>query len=137
MSYKRKLDVLLSIIVRYVYDTDLFEHISPYYCKMALLKSNERKELHLLTMVYKILYNIAPNYLNDLFTRMCDVHNRQTRSHNLYLLIPVAIYKIFQNSFKILGAQLWNSLPPNTCQTKSLISFKTQITKILFKRYEL
>jgi hypothetical protein len=40
---------------------------------MALLKSNERKELHLLTMVYKILYNIAPDYLNDLFTRMCDM----------------------------------------------------------------
>jgi hypothetical protein len=66
---------------------------------MDLLKSKERKELYVLSMMYRIPHNVAPDYLNSLLIKMTDVHSIKTRSHNLYLQIPVINYKIFQNSF--------------------------------------
>ena len=67
------------------------------------------------------LNNLAPQYMNDMFCYVKDVHNRSTRiSINDNLYIPNAHKK----SLRVTGSLLWNSLDLETCKSLSLKEFK-------------
>ena len=63
-----------------------------------------------LTMMFKILKNMAPNYLRTMF-RKCDNSNYSLRSNNLKLSLPKAKTDFLKRSFSYHEAIAWNSLP--------------------------
>ena len=63
-----------------------------------------------LTMMFKILKNVAPNYLTTMF-RKCDNSNYSLRSNNLKLSLPKPKTDFLKRSFSYRGAIAWNSLP--------------------------
>ena len=74
--------------------------------------------------MYKVLNNLAPDYLN-IFKLVESVHSYRTRStsrNDLY--IPKHSTQIFKKSFVFNGVKIWNSLLKDLRTSTSLNSFK-------------
>ena len=61
-------------------------------------------------MMFKVLKNMAPNYLTIMFHK-CDNSNYSLRSNNLKLSLPKPKTDFLKRSFSYRGAVAWNSLP--------------------------
>ena len=80
-----------------------------------------------LTMMFKILKNMAPNYLTTMF-RKCDNSNYSLRSNNLKLSLPKPKTDFLKRSFSYRGAIAWNSQPSEFLhevdKSESYLSFR-------------
>jgi hypothetical protein len=83
-----------------------------------------------LTMMFKVVKNIAPNYLTNMF-RKCDNSNYSLRSNNLKLSLPKPKTDFLKRSFSYRGAVAWNSLPSELIrmvdESQSISSFRSLI----------
>ena len=78
-------------------------------------------------MVYKALNGLAPEYISEIFVKISDTHNRILRSvDNELLRIPGSRTKIYENSFTISAAKLWNEVPLYIRNIKDLETFKNK-----------
>ena len=83
-------------------------------------------------MVYKALHSMAPEYITDLPTKTLDVHNRNLRTVNNQLShISSFRTSVYENSFSVLAAQLWNTILLAVRMSNNLASFKTSMKKFL------
>ena len=69
-------------------------------------------------MVYKPLNGLVPEYLSSKF-----VKRNETR-YSLKVSVPFPRTNFMKNSFSYSGAVLWNSLPCDVSEAKSLSQFK-------------
>ena len=85
-------------------------------------------------MTHKILHGYAPEYLNDIFTKMGNVRLRHgNRSHYLYLQAPyIGIPNV---SFTVKAYREWNNLQPVLYDLKMTKSFKRKVESQLLRRY--
>ena len=78
-------------------------------------------------MMFKILKNMAPNYLTTMF-RKCDNSNYSLRSNNLKLSLPKAKADFLRRSFSYCAAIAWTSLPSEFLsevdKSQSYLSFR-------------
>ena len=83
-------------------------------------------------LMYKIGNEMAPQYLSELFR----VHesNYEMRDNNKFSLPPFQSIKFGKNSFRYLGAKLWNSIPLSIKNSNSLSTFKSAITQWLLNK---
>lgn len=79
------------------------------------------------SLMYKSLNSLAPDYLSSLFTRCSDSNERNLRSTDLNLKIPLLKTKTGQKSFCYRGTTLWNSLDKASKSASSLGAFKNLI----------
>ena len=83
-----------------------------------------------LTMMFKVVKNIAPNYLTNMF-RKCDNSNYSLRSNNLKLSLPKPKTDFPKRSFSYRGAVACNSLPSELIrmvdESQSISSFRNLI----------
>ena len=83
-----------------------------------------------LTMMFKVVKNITPNYLTNMF-RKCDNSNYSLRSNNLKLSLPKSKSDFLKRSFSYRGAVAWNSLPSELIrvvdESQSISSFRSLI----------
>ena len=56
--------------------------------------------------------------------------NTQLRGHNLKLKKPRANKSVRTNSFALRNIPVWNSLPTDTVNSKTVVEFKTKLDKI-------
>ena len=92
----------------------------------------KRVQYHSCTMVYKALHGLAPEYIEDLFTKVSDSHSRHLRSvDNKLLRVPSSKTNIFENSFTITAAKQWNELPLEVRNSSSLNAFKNTLKMYL------
>ena len=79
-------------------------------------------------MMYKILNNMAPDYLRQLFYNVSETHERALRSaDNELLTTPLCRITYYEKSFTVTGAREWNSLPLNLRKLPTIQSFKTAV----------
>ena len=80
-------------------------------------------------MVYKSLNCLAPDYLSSKFIQRSDIFSSYyLRDSENKLAVPLPHTNYFRNSFCYSEAVLWNSLPSDVRQTKSLTSFRQLLT---------
>ncbi len=76
-----------------------------------------------LTMMFKVVKNIAPNYLTNMF-RKCD-------NSNYSLRLPKPKTDFLKRSFSYRGTVAWNSLPSELIrvvdESQSISSFRSLI----------
>ena len=78
-----------------------------------------QRQIQVALMVFKALSDLAPDYLSFMFTE------RSTSGYVLRdLNVPLPRTSYLERSFSYRGATLWNSLPCNLRQEKSLNRFK-------------
>ena len=99
--------------------------------ELKWLDMNSRRLKHGLTLIYKILHNLAPNYLHDTFTLVNEIHNVNTRHSNSNIWIPKTITsKIHRNAYTFEMAKIYNQIPENIKNSISVNSFKCVLVSL-------
>ena len=87
-----------------------------------------RRKKHEAIMRFKALNEQAPVYLQNLFHERSTDYDLRNSFHKLTLPRPRTNY--LKRSFSYSGALLWNSLPENVREIKSVSKFKEQINHL-------
>ena len=74
-------------------------------------------------MVYKSLNDLVPGYLSSKFVKRYETRYSLRDSVNK-VIVPFPRTNFMKNSFSYSGAVLWNSLPCDMREAKSLSQFK-------------
>ena len=86
-------------------------------------KLSERRMRQKAIMMFKIVNGMAPPYLVDMFSRKHSNKVYHMRGSNQDLQLPKARTNYYKNSFAFTGTEVWNSLPTDLKEQKSLNSF--------------
>ena len=141
-----RLQFIQNSLARAIYCKSKFSHTTPLLKSLHWLKIKERIQYKILSLTYKILMNLAPDYLSSLIsvqkpgvTRSSDVITLQWPSSSL------TNSSISQRAFQYAAPELWNHLPSKfripdlTTPTKPALSydqFHEQLkTHLFFKCY--
>ena len=80
-------------------------------------------------MVYKSLNCLAPDYMSSKFIVRSDLFNSYNlRDSENKLAVALQRTNYYRNSFCYSGAVLWNNLPTDVRQAKSLNVFRKLLT---------
>ena len=94
-----------------------------------------RRKRYDIIQVFKIVHKIDDIDMNKFFT---FTDNSQLRGHNLKLTKPRVNKSIRLNSFPMQNIQVWNNLPSEVVNSKTVLEFKTKIDHLWkSSRYEL
>ena len=82
------------------------------FSELNWLSFPKRVKYHTWVMMFKVLNNMAPEYLRDLFKGVHETQGRSLHSVDKGLLnIPFCRTSYYSNSFTVTGAREWNALP--------------------------
>ncbi len=81
-------------------------------------------------MVFKSLNNQCPNYINDKFNKINDIRTSHTRNSTKHLVVPLVNKEYCKQGLSVKGPVLFNSLPDNVINAKSLNCFKKGFKKM-------
>ena len=84
-------------------------------------------------MLYKILHDMAPEYLRSSFVVHDSVNSCHLRNTENALALPKPRTNYLKRSFSYSRAQLWNSLPLELRQASSLRDFKNKLSRHSFE----
>lgn len=128
---KESLQKVQNSCIRFTYGLRKFDHISAKFRESNWLNLEERFQLHLACLVYKINSSKVPKYLYDKLFKGSDIHNRETRHNDLYT-VPRHNSAVFQRSFSYTAVVLYNKIPPCIKSSQSFKSFRRQVkTRII------
>jgi len=88
-----------------------------------------RRKKQKVTLMFKSIHELAPQYLQDLFTLRHTNYN--LRNSDIKLALPKPRTNYLKRSFSYSGAKLWNDLPQSIRSISSLGQFKREINGIL------
>ena len=97
---------------------------------LNLMSLQRRRERYVIIHVFKIMNNIAPNeiemkfYCHHRLGLMCKIPTLVKNSKAKY-------QKLYDHSFHVTGARLWNKIPKEIKEKQSLDSFKEALTKFI------
>jgi len=105
-----KMQRVQNACVRFVTGASRYDHVTPHYVELGMLKLEKRRTLAVANMIFKIINTRTPSYLFNKYQftssrNMCD-----TRSSKLQLLIPIHRTEKYHQSFLIQSSKLWNEL---------------------------
>jgi len=116
---------------RIVMDKEFDYPSAPLFQELKWMTVYERLQYKTATLVFKSLTNISPLYLSSKFHTV--IENRQLRSStNNLLYVPKPNLEIFRKSISYAGPKLWNCLPLEIRNAKSILSFKSLYIKFRF-----
>ena len=134
-----KLKSILNGCVRFIYSIkDRKEDLIPYYKKAHILPIEQRVLFKVCLMSYKVVYNIAPDYLKQLiemdpYTDSCKTRLKPA-GDNLRMKLPkLCKGKASERRFSVYAPEAWNSLPYSIRSITSIDSFKKTLKTHLFK----
>ena len=78
-------------------------------------------------MMYKTLNKLSPESLSSLFTYKNEITNYKLRNVSSSLCLPKPRTNSMKKSFMYYGAKLWNSIPNEIRESKSLSCFQKKI----------
>lgn len=113
-----------------------YDHISPIYAKLNILRFEERRSYICLCLLANILATERPDYIaNQLQFRSTDTKGSLRRS-KFDLHVSCARTSAFKHSFAIHVANLWNLLAENLRLLHTQPAFKPALAKfIISQRY--
>ena len=80
--------------------------------------------------LYQCLNGCVPDIFNDFYACNRNIHGQDTRQAS-DLHVPCGRLDIRQNSMKIHGANMWNSIPENVKMSKSIYVYKQRLRNFL------
>ena len=76
-------------------------------------------------LTYKIIHNLTPPYLSNIFKFSSEAHNRALRSTTKNLLhVPKPNIEIYRKSLAYSGSKIWNSIPEHIRNANSPQQFR-------------
>ena len=111
-----------------------FDHISPGLRELNWLPVMEQLFFREAIMMYKCVNELSPNYLSDLFIKRTDIHQRDTRTSNESLQIPLYKTCAGQRSFLYRGVTIWNNLHIKYKKLNCLKTFKNELKRSILEQ---
>lgn len=128
---KNSLQKIQNSCLRFIYNLRKFDHISDKFRESHWLNLDERFQLHMACLIYKINNLKLPEYLFLKLIKGSLTHDCPTRSRDLYT-VPRHNSAQFERSFVYNATKIYNSLPPNIKSASSLPKFRDHIKNLLF-----
>ena len=132
-----KLQRIQNSAARLVYYIPRFEHITPVLYRLHWLPVSFRIEYKVLILTYKAIHGLAPPYISDLI-RTRERTNYNLRSSSQLLLQPYNVTKtkktLGDRAFQVASPGLWNSLPNDIRNAKTMDVFKSLVKTYLFRK---
>ncbi|KAG7298180.1 hypothetical protein JYU34_018964 [Plutella xylostella] len=124
-----KLERLQNFCIRFIFGLRKYDRISEYRNKLKWLPIRLRRNAHILSLLYSVLFNPStPAYLKERFIFKNHPDNRPMRSSQMRLLdFPSHSTEFYSTSFTVTAIRLWNALPVNIRFAKTDIAFKKQV----------
>ena len=133
---KYKIQKIQNLCLKFIFDIKKRDHVDYNSLKSELkwLDMNQRRLKHGLTLIYKILHGLAPNYLRDTFTLVSEIHSVNTRTSNNNIWIKKNTKtKLHRNSYTFEMANIYNKIPEDIKNSVSVISFQKKSYNCYFK----
>ena len=126
----RPLTKIQNKAVRIINGSSYNYNTSEIYKKLNILQIEDLHKLAIYKFMYRYHHNTLPNKLGLIFNRNNEIHNYNTRhSNDPYKQRKLTAKATQSISYK--GPNLWNNLPLNIKQSKTIYSFSTKIKKML------
>ena len=126
----QRLQFIQNSLARAIYCKSKFSHATPFLYSLHWLKIRERIQYKILSLTFKILINLAPDYLCLLISIQPPGPTRASKLITLkWPSNALCGSSISHRAFQIAAPQLWNSLPSlfripdSTTPTKPALSF--------------
>ena len=107
-------------------------HTTPLLKELHWLPVRERIHHKSLTLVYKCLHDLSPNYLSSLLKVRQSNYNTRSSSHTP-LHTPRTYKSVGDQAFTSFAPKLWNNLPVKLKECPSISTFKKMLKSHLFK----
>ena len=120
-----KIQKVQNSCVRYITNTRKYDHISPSFNKLKMLKMSDRRDMQSLTIVHNIINDRAPGYLIDKVQFNYTFHGHNTRIRDS-IRIPKSRTNFGYNKFFRKYCEMYNNI-------KRTINFKNNISTATFK----
>ena len=98
--------------------------------EMSLMSLQRRRERYIILQVWKILNGVSPNDI--------DMKFRETSRRGTIAVTPPLVkgcsqrnQSLYDGSFAVLGARLWNIVPVDIKSIRSFLSFKEKLSRFL------
>ena len=124
----RKIQKLQNRAARIITFSNFDSSSDPLLEKLEWDRLSIRRTKLLATEMFKVYNNQAPEYLTGKFIRVQTPHNTRGSSTKLQLPLPKTNYG--KKRFGHRGASIWNKLPEDLRNCKSLSSFKGKLSKL-------
>ena len=132
-----KMQRIQNMSAKLVLNRKKFDSSREALCDLHWLPINSRIQFKLLTFMYNCYVGEAPLYLTELLTKHVPIQKlRSAQSSEGYYNVPFNRNKTFSDrSFQTIGPRLWNNLPLDIKQSKSLGTFKAKLKTHLFRNF--
>ena len=124
-----KLERLQNICIRFTFGLRKYDHVSEFRMKLKWLPIRFRRNTHILTLLYNILYSPnSPRYLKERFEylRLSTSDNLRSDTYRR-LLTPAHSSSFYDNSFTVHAVTLWKALPLTVRPAKTLPTFRNSL----------
>ena len=127
-----RLNILQKKACRAINKLSFFDHTLEAFKSMSILKLNELYTFKIAILMYKSFISIddSNSYLS--ITNFNHDHNTRCRNH---LPIPIFRRSVSQFSIKYASVKIWNEIPIQLKNAKSLYSFKKNLKIYLLSKY--
>lgn len=130
---ERAIQRVQNACARFCFPVPKRAHITPYLNEKGILKMKARRQLHLASLVHKIVHHHKPEYLFNKFTWAKDYHRHNLRSVVAdMMMVPRHKTMGFKGCFKYAATKIWNDLPPPLHKCMSTHTFKKHLRSHLF-----
>ena len=136
-----KLQKLINAATRYIFNITgkkRFQHITPYLKELHFLPCKYRVSYKICLLVYKCIYYNSPPYLTELINIRQPNVNRLLRKDNDKLLLsymPFERQNYRSRGLSCVAPSLWNGLPLQIRNSKSITEFKTKLKTYYFNKW--
>ena len=128
-----KLQKLQNFAAKVICGKSLYDHVTPCLLQLHWLPIKFRVNFKIALLVFKCLNGLAPPYLCDLIEQYQPSRTLRSTSQ-LLLKIPKTKFKTLgDKSFSHSAPSVWNELPFEIRQIKSISIFKTNLKTFYFR----
>jgi hypothetical protein len=85
--------------------------------------------------MFKVFVHDVCTTIGNMFTRLCEIHVKDTRGSNYDFFVPRCNVTSRKNFITFQGPHLWKDLSLRTKLSNSVCVFKKQLKKELFVTY--
>ena len=129
-----KLVILQKKAIRHVAGCDPYDHTSPLFSSLNLLKFTDLINVSIASFIFKCLNSNLPNKFKTFFTQNSQIHKYNTRQCTDFHAFPTYSNNA-QKSLRNRLVNIWNSLPCRDKTFNSLISFKSHLKRYFMSNY--
>ena len=131
--------VLQKKVLKIITFNNVIASSAPLFDALQILKLNDIFKLQVTSFVYECLNNLVRIYFREYFVSIHSVHNigtRQSKKGDLFALCcNTTQYGL--RSIHYLGVHIWNSLPNEIRESRSLSTFKKKFEDFFLALYKI